>query len=167
MLNQKVVVINTSPIIALVAAVGNLRLLESLYQQVWVSFEVCQEILAGGTNQFALPEFQQATGLIKQKNPLEISPFLLNSLDLGEASVIQLALNQNIKTVCIDETVGRRIARLNGLLLTGSIGILLKAKQQNSSLSIQTAITNMLNHNIRLSDRVINFALQQSGEINP
>ncbi|WP_216594172.1 hypothetical protein [Synechococcus sp. PCC 6312] len=58
-----------------------------------------------------------------------MAPYLLNSLDSGEAAVIQLALNQNIQTVCIDETSGRRIARLNGLNVTGSIGILLKLKQ--------------------------------------
>ncbi|WP_243714094.1 hypothetical protein [Nostoc sp. 106C] len=59
---------------------------------------------------------------------------LLNSLDLGEASVIQLALNKNIPTVCIDEAVGRGIARLSGLLVTGSIGILLRAKREGYPL---------------------------------
>ena len=87
-------------------------------------------------------------------------------MDLGEASVIQFALNNQIKTVCIDEAVGRRIARLNGLSLTGSIGILLKAKQYDSSISIKTAIDNMLAHNIRLSSTVIHFALKQANELN-
>ncbi|MCP2730476.1 hypothetical protein NJ959_18780 [Symplocastrum sp. BBK-W-15] len=34
-------------------------------------------------------------------------------------------MNENIQTVCIDEVAGRRIARLSGLSVTGSIGILL------------------------------------------
>lgn len=158
-------VINTSPLIALVAAVGNLSLLQSLYEQVWVPYEVCQEILAGGATDFATTQFQEATWLHKQPNPLQITPLLLNSLDLGEASVIQLALNQGIQTVCIDEAVGRRIARLNGLFLTGSIGILLKAKQENPDLSMKQAINNMLAHNIRLSPTVINFALTEAQEL--
>ena len=95
---------------------------------------------------------------------MTIAPFLLNSLDLGEASVIQFALDNNLKTVCIDESVGRRIARLNGLNLTGSIGIILKAKQQNSSLSVTEAIKNMLSQKIRLSQAAIDFALKQAGE---
>ncbi len=161
---ERIIVMNTSPLIALIAAVGDLSLLKSLYNQVWIPYEVCQEILAGGTTNFAINQFQQATWLYKQQAPIQINPLLLNSLDLGEASVIQLALNHGIKTVCIDEIVGRRIARLNGLLLTGSIGILLKAKQQNPSISIRTAIANMLAHNIRLSQTVIEFALQQSKE---
>lgn len=71
---------------------------------------------------------------------------------------------QPTPTACIDEAVGRRVARLNGLSVTGSVGILLKAKQYNPSLSIQTAIDNMLAHNIRLSQRVIDFCLQEAGE---
>jgi predicted nucleic acid-binding protein len=159
-----IIVTNTSPLIALVAAWGDLTPLESLYEKVLVPFEVCQEMLKGGLQNFAVAEFQQATWLKKQPSPVNISAFLLNSLDLGEASVIQLALNQNIKTVCIDESVGRRVARLNGLALTGSIGILLKAKQKDPSLRIATAIENMLSHNIRLSQTVIDFALKQAGE---
>ncbi|WP_427160114.1 DUF3368 domain-containing protein [Aliinostoc sp. HNIBRCY26] len=124
------IVINTAPLISIVAALGDLEVLRSLYAQVLVPCEVCQEIIAGGTSGFAVPEFEAANWLDKSSTPLNISPLLLNSLDLGDASVIQLALNQNIQTVCIDETVGRRIARLSGLSLTGSIGILLRAKQE-------------------------------------
>ncbi len=49
--------------------------------------------MAAGSSGFAIKEFSEATWLTKLKLPLEISPFLSNSLDLGEASVIQLALD--------------------------------------------------------------------------
>ncbi|MEM6256180.1 MAG: DUF3368 domain-containing protein [Cyanobacteria bacterium P01_D01_bin.156] len=158
------IVINTSPLLALIAAWGNLTRLSSLYAEVLVSYEVTQEILEGGVTNFGITEFQAADGLTKLDQPLTIAPFLRNSLDLGEASVIQLALDRSISTVCIDEAVGRRVARLNGLTVTGSVGILLKANQQNPVLSVKAAITNMLNRNIRLSQYVIDFALKQSGE---
>ncbi len=158
------IVINTAPLIALVAALGDLTVLQSLYSQVLVPFEVCQEILVGGSRGFAVAEFEAATWLQKQQTPLTISPFLLNSLDRGEAAVIQLAMNENIQTVCIDEVAGRRIARLSGLSLTGSIGILLRAKRKGFPFSMQQAISQMLNRGIRLSPTVINFALEQSGE---
>ncbi|WP_392435842.1 DUF3368 domain-containing protein [Chlorogloeopsis fritschii PCC 9212] len=158
------IVINTAPLISIVAALGDLEVLRSLYAQVLVPFEVCQEIIAGGTSGFAVPEFEAANWLEKSPTPLNISPLLLNSLDLGEATVIQLALNQNIQTVCIDETVGRRIARLSSLSLTGSIGIFLRAKQEGYPIIMQQAIERMKNKGIRLSDTVIHFALQQAGE---
>ncbi|MGK7919445.1 MAG: DUF3368 domain-containing protein [Trichodesmium sp.] len=66
--------------------------------------------------------------------------------------------------MCIDESVGRRIARLNNLSVTGSIGILLRAKKEGYLLSVKQAIENMLNHNIRLSNTVIDIALKEAGE---
>ncbi len=159
------IVINKSPIIALVAALGELGILQSLYREVRVPYEVSQEILVGGTTNFGVREFSRANWLSKETTPLTISPFLLNSLDKGEASVIQLALNRKIKTVCIDEAVGRRIARLSGLAVTGSIGILLRAKEEGHPIIIKEAIEKMLKQNIRLSSTVIKFALSQAGEM--
>lgn len=158
------IVINTSPLITLVAALGDLTVLRSLYTEVLVPLEVAQEITAGGRDRFAVAEFEAANWLLKQDNYLNISPFLLNSLDLGEAAVIQLALESNIQTVCIDEAVGRRIARLNNLSLTGSIGILLRAKDSGYPLQMKQAIQQMQKRGIRLSSKVIAFALKQAGE---
>ncbi len=137
------IVINTSPLITLVAALGDLSILHFLYTEVLVPFEVSQEITAGGRDGLAVAEFEAAKWLQKKETYLNISPFLLNSLDLGEAAVIQLAKDENIQTVCIDEAVGRRIARLNGLSLTGSIGILLRAKSSGYPLKMQQAIQRM------------------------
>jgi len=104
------VVINTGPLLALIAGIGDLSLLKLLYKRVLVSFEVCQEIEAGGASGFGMSEFRKSSFIEKWSNPLTITPSLRNTLDLGEASVIQLALDENIHTVCIDESMGRRIA---------------------------------------------------------
>ena len=122
-------IINTGPLLAIIAGVGDLSLLELLYKRVLVPFEVCQEIEA------------------------------------GEASVIQLALDKNIHTVCIDETMGRRIARLNGLKLTGSIGVLIRAKQDGFGFSMREAVKRMQSQGIYLSRKVVDFALKQVNEI--
>ena len=158
--NPTEIVINTSPLLALSAACGDLNLLQALYKQVFVPYEVCQEIEKGGLSGFSVAEFKAAHFLHKIDKPLTISPFLKNSLDIGEASVIQLALDKGIQTVCIDETVGRRIARLNNLSLTGSIGILIRAHQEGHVFSMQEAIKNMQDRGIWLSDSVISVALK-------
>jgi len=117
---------NTGPIIALAAALNALHLLDSLYGAVHVPYEVAAEIRAKGTATFAVDQFNTARGLTIVEAPMAtISPLLRNSLDLGEASVIQYALDHEVPTVCIDEIAGRRIARRCGLKLTGSLGILL------------------------------------------
>lgn len=53
---------------------------------------------------------------------------VLTNLDLGEAAVIQLALEQNIDWVCIDDLKGRRAAHAAGLHFTGSLGLPATAK---------------------------------------
>jgi predicted nucleic acid-binding protein len=107
------IVINTGPILALVAALGSLDLLRNLYKEVIVPYEIGQEIMAAGSSGFAIKEFTEAAWLTKREQPVWPHPFLSNSLDVGEASVIQLALDEQIGTVCIDEALGRRVARLN------------------------------------------------------
>jgi len=155
----KSIVINTGPLLALIAAYGDLSLLERLYQHVLVPFEVCREIETGGASAFGTDEFYRAAFLERQTSSLTVSPYLSNSLDLGEASVIQLALNKGIDTVCIDEAVGRRVARLNGLKLTGSVGILIRAKRNGIAFSMSEALDRMHAKGIYLSQTVKDFAL--------
>ena len=69
-------VINTMPILALIAAVGALDRLPLLYHRVWVPWEVCREIRAGGADGFAVQEFEQADWLHKQTQPVSLSPLL-------------------------------------------------------------------------------------------
>ena len=164
--DTKRIVINTGPIIALVAALGDLKVLRLLYIEVIVPFEVCQEILTGGALSFAVTQFNEADWLKKCPNTLEISHYLKNSIDLGEASVIQMALNEGCRIVCIDETVGRRIAKLNGLMLTGTVGILLRAKKEGLSFSMKDAIQRMISKGVWLGEGVIDFALYHAGEKN-
>lgn len=157
-------VANTGPLIAVIAAMGDLKILDSLYGRVVVPFEVCQEILTHSTSRYGAGEFEAAEWLEKRSEPTETHTFLRSSLDSGEAAVIQLALKENIDTVCIDEGVGRRVARLNGLKVTGSLGILIRAKNEGHSVSISEAIERMVSKGIHLSDRLIRAALKQAGE---
>ena len=158
------VVINTAPLLALTAGLGHLDLLRVLYTNVYVPCEVCQEVRAGGRYGFAVDVFEQADWLNKVNTPTPMSLYLKHSLDFGEASVIQTALDQGIPLVCIDEIAGRRIARICGLQVTGSIGIVLQAKKQGCAIVIREVIQNMQRQGIWLSNRVIAFALKEAGE---
>jgi len=61
----------------------------------------------------------------------------LDRLDLGEAEAIALALEQSIRPLLIDESVGRQIARSHGLIPVGTLGILQRAKSRGM---IQAAV---------------------------
>jgi len=159
----KTIVINTTPLIALTAATGSLDVLRNLYVRVVVPYEVAEEIRVGGKDAFGLEVFEQASWLEIRQNQVALLPYLQNSLDRGEASVIQTAIQESIELVCIDEVVGRRVARLSKLNLTGSIGILLKAKAMGYPFEISEAIKRMRGRGIWLSDSVVRFALEQGG----
>ena len=158
------VLINTSPLLALLAGCGGLDLLRDLYDEVLVPQEVCEEIAAGGASGFGVAAFDRATWLRRWPQRIEPSPLLHRALDRGEAAVIQLALNEGVSRVCIDEPVGRRLARLNGLTVTGSIGVLLRARKEGKIVSVRPVLERMRSHGIWLSESVVTFALRESGE---
>lgn len=160
--DHRTIVTNTTPLIALAAATGELEALRVLYSRVIVPFEVGQELQAAGAQACGVAEFMQATWLEKRPTPIAISSYLGNALDQGEAAVIQTALNERIDRVCIDEVVGRRVARLSNLTLTGSIGVLIKARRQGYTVSIPKALQRMREQGIWLSDEVARFALAQA-----
>ena len=160
----KDIVINTGPILAIIAAQGNLSILHELYRQVYVPYEVKKELTAHGSSRFGVTEFKEARYLHVRSRPLSMPPILQNTLDPGEASVIQLALIKKVETVCIDETIGRRIARLYNLKVTGSLGILLRAKKEGYPISLKHAIEKMQKKDIYLSSSLINSVLTLAGE---
>mgnify|MGYP002282228613 FL=1 len=155
----KKIVINTGPMITLIAGLSDLKILEKYYDEVIVPQRVIKEILAKGKKRFDAQIFSENNYLKKLDNPVEISTFLKNSLDPGEASVIQIALNKKIETVCIDEAAGRRIARLNNLKLTGSLGIIISAINNGENIDLKKLIKNMRNNGVWISDQLKEKAL--------
>ena len=157
---ERSLVTNTTPLIALTAATGGLEVLRYLYTRVVVPLEVAQEVRVGGPQAFGVDVFNaSAQWLEVQTKPVVLQAYLHNTLDKGEAAVIQTALNLRLPLVCIDEAAGRRIARLCDLRLTGSIGILLKARSLGFAVDIPQALDRMRRQGIWLSDRVVQFAL--------
>jgi predicted nucleic acid-binding protein len=95
---------------------------------------------------------------------VDTSPFLRSAVDIGEAAVIQIALDRGIQRVAIDDRHGRRVARASGLSVTGSLGILLKAKAAGYPLSLCDAISRMRVRVIWLADAVAAEAIRLAGE---
>lgn len=117
-------VINTGPLISLGRA-GALDIIEQLPIRILAPQEVAQEIEAGERTGLpvVMPSWVEVLVLATP-----VAPVARYLLDLGEAAVIQLALEQGVTTVCIDEWRGRRAAKAVGLTITGSLGLLGRAK---------------------------------------
>lgn len=159
------IVINTGPVIALGAATGSLSWLAELYGCVWIPHEVHSEIIAGGSDVPELDALKGAGDVIRIQPALASTPpVLVRELDLGEASVIHTALERNIETVAIDEKAGRRVARLHGLKVTGSLGILVRARKQGLVDSLTHCIHEMRAKGIWISDELVRQAIAAVGE---
>ena len=149
-------IINTGPLIACAIATDDWRILTSCGLSLSVPTSVWMEIQNGP---------QGAPGRALQLPPDipicpidEIPHHLSQTLDLGEASVIALALQQQAPLVVIDELAGKRMARLHGLQVTGSLGLLVCACRNNPSLHFDACATAMMSGGIHLSQRVLDHA---------
>ena len=93
-----------------------------------------------------------------------LSPIVLSALDLGEAAVIQLALEQKIKWVCIDEWKARRVAHSTGLKVVGVLGLLGKAKKQGIIPTLRPLVEQALQEGIRYHPELVRKVLEAAGE---
>lgn len=88
----------------------------------------------------------------------------LYELEQGEAEVIVLAKEKNIEQVLIDEKVARLQAKVLGLEVIGTLGILLKAKKKRLLTSIKPSITKILENGIWIKDEIVKGILKEAGE---
>lgn len=156
------VVSNAGPLIAL-AKVGHLSLLRRCYASVLVPHAVFSEISQA---RFAeASEIKSADFLVKCELERPVEPFLLAELGIGEAEAIALAIQRQAMRLLIDERKGRRIATIvYGVKVTGTAGILLRAKQRGFITAIRPALKQMRESGYFLSDRLIDGICQSAGE---
>ena len=128
------VVSNTTPIISLLK-IGKLEILKDLYDEIYIPQEVFNEIEAGKHKKYYLNLLTFEWIKIEQiQDRKSISYFL--DLDKGEAEAIVLATESEADLILLDESLGRFHAKHAGLRVTGTIGILVKAKKQGSNLPL-------------------------------
>lgn len=94
-----------------------------------------------------------------------VDPLLLTILDDGEATVIHLARELNLKKILMDERKGRRIARdAYGLTTIGTVGVMVEAKKMGFLPEIGNLFLEMRKNGYWIHDRIIQAALQKAGE---
>lgn len=89
---------------------------------------------------------------------------LMVQLDDGEASAIALALETDADLLIIDERKGRKIAENLGLVIIGSLGILLKAKQKGVITSVKAILDLIDQTNFRISTAIKRKILKAANE---
>ena len=82
----------------------------------------------------------------------------------GEAEVLALALEESDSLAIIDEKLARKIARLRGLRVTGTAGVLLKAKQKGHIQAVKPLLDQLQEIHFHLSDNVRALILSKAEE---
>ncbi|MCD7896132.1 MAG: DUF3368 domain-containing protein [Planctomycetaceae bacterium] len=122
----KHIAIDTGPLI-LLAKIDLLSVVAQLPYQFTAPQEVIDELKVGDELGHQVVD---APWLHVQSLITPIPEMIRATLDKGEAAVIQMALENGIRRVCIDDLRGRRIAKAVGLEVIGVLGLLGKAKRR-------------------------------------
>ena len=149
----KTIISDTSCFIIL-TNIGELELLHKVYGEIITTIEIAVEYGE------ALPdwvEIRKVTDIYKQQ-------LLELQIDKGESSAIALALEIPNSTVILDDYKARKIAAQLGILYTGTIGVIVKAKLKGIIPSIKPILGKIKNNNFRLSIEVELQALKEANE---
>jgi predicted nucleic acid-binding protein len=154
------VVVDTGPLIAL-ARVEVLDLVGRLPFQFICPREVRQELDEGSRLGYppVHPHWLRTFALEVPPHPVSRA-----TLDLGEAAVIELALHQGIERVCIDDWKGRRAALASGLKVTGSLGLLARAKNEGLLSAVRPLVERLSREGIWYDPKLIQRMLKELGE---
>ena len=152
---------NTTPFIAL-AAIARLELLPSLFGNIHVVPSVIAECAAGGTIQ--VPDLSRLSWVQVVPAADPTLPGLLLSLDRGERDTLATARQMGARRVIIDERIGRNMAELLGLSVVGTLGVLLKAKEQGMISSFSGAVDSMRTNGIFYHSALVARLTKLAGE---
>lgn len=159
------IISNATPLIAF-SRIGRLSLLrEVIGESLVIPAAVAEEISdydQGAKGSIVLAnERWIEVGAVSDEQQVRL---LLPTLDRGEAEVIALGLERRAKLLLIDELIGRKVAESLGLPITGSVGILIRAKREGLIQAVKPPLLQMQSRGIHFSESFIRAVLQEVGE---
>ena len=146
-----IVISNSTPLIAL-SRINKFGLLREYFGEIHIPKEVFNEVVTRGGNLSGAEEVASAEWIKVENTGDKIAVESLSiTLDKGEAEAIVLAREMNALLI-IDDGDGRRTAESLGLKITGTLGILLLARE-DGKLDLKTAIDDLMAAGFRLSEK--------------
>ena len=162
------VVTNSTPIIAF-ASLGQLDVLSKLFEKVYVTRQVYNEIAEDTENRVG------SDGLKKQIQGGCIIPYdiidnkfvelMFGRLHRGELSVMVAAKELGINYVLMDDASARKTAESFSLVPIGTVGILKMAKIKKFLPEIKPLLDKLMDNNFRISLKLYNEILKDVNEL--
>jgi hypothetical protein len=158
------VVSNSSPIIYL-AKIGKLSLLREYFNTIMVPESVFKECVAEGKDRKEVEAIKKAEWIrVAEVQDKKLVKLLQSSLDDGESEAIALSLESGADLILLDDSDAREKARIYGLTVTGTLGVLLRAKKDRKISSLKENIIKLRESGFWVSDFVEERLLEASGE---
>lgn len=156
------IVSNTTPIICLLK-LNELRLLQDLYGQINIPNAVYREIEAGKSKGY-YKDLSKINwiNILEIRDKQAIKYFL--DLDAGEAEAIVLATEMDADLIILDEKLGRFHAKHADLKITGTIGILIKAKSEGLIEELKPMLNELMEKEFWISQALKDEILKMVGE---
>ena len=85
-------------------------------------------------------------------------------LGVGEAQVIALGLELEGSLLVLDDRLARRMAQVNGLPVTGTLGILLRAKEAGFLTAIRPTLEQLQKTTMWLPEELVHLVLAEAKE---
>lgn len=155
------IVADSSTLVALAVCDG-LALLDPLFREVVVPPAVFRECTVSGK-----PAADMLEAYLRDKvSDVDLDDFAIAAVELGRGELEAMALCKRLGAdrLLVDDRRARRIARLNGIAITGSLGVLVAAKDGGLLPAIAPRIDAIRSAGVRLGEEVVAEALRLAGE---
>jgi predicted nucleic acid-binding protein len=162
-----IVVSNTTPIIAF-AKINRLEILEYLFGRIYISEGVYKELISNKKFIFEIEQITKSSFIIVKevKNRLAVELIQkMHGLNMGESESIILFKELGGDLLIMDEKKGRKVASSLDIELTGTLGILLKAKQEGIIIELKPILEKLIESNIRISHELYKEILKSANEM--
>lgn len=148
-----VVVSDTSPLNYLIQ-IKLESLLPELYGRIFVPLEVLREIENLRTPMIVRAWLSRLPEWIVMREVIVDSDPVLGELDPGERHAIQLSEDEHADLLLMDERFGVSVARARGLIVTGTLGVLVQAAKRGL-VDFDSALQELQATSFRCTPRLI------------
>lgn len=155
---------NTSPLLYLYR-IGGIDWLPKLFDEVWTPEAVKNELRAGRSKGYDVPNPDEYSWLNIVNPKSTPSEWLALDLGAGEIAAMALALENSDRVVLLDDMLARRTAQVAGLQVWGTLKVLLEAKSHGLIGKIEPYVTKLSDSGMWVSTEVKQRILTLAGEL--
>ena len=153
------VISNTSPLNYLVL-IDQIHLLSTLYGRVLVPKSVYEELTAPETPELVRSWIANRPQWLEISSEVPVTDSKLSELHEGERDAIALAQHVRADALIIDERRGRQEAEARGLIVIGTLGVLVSARERGL-VNLAEAIDRLRQTSFHASPKLLAMILER------